>query len=473
MAPATTMQPNILAKIYADKLMPFGHGHPLWRPEPASYSYGTTEVMIGDVGYLHNGGFYRIFNTTLSKGHPTNSSCAPDGFEKLKFDEGDVRKEENYIIRGLLASKGVMHASVPENLKTPGITKYTLYSGEKNSAFLVTLYNSTKESAIPLRRFASYMKRYHSQWRALTSSALEFDIAADDIIFVTGHVKTPTWLVSVLSNYGASITLEKFTPKGQSDTFALINPCASNVHMRCGPGPVAAAEQSQDTSSRSEPAQTETNASDSQADKAEDACTQVEDDQRSEDTKFDTPQPPKSSSHTLTKATPPLPSNQCVFLSYYRMKHRILLPTKIKAAAEPDDHGGFSDSNGQKLVQLECLQPLDDLLNYILETTDANAALASTDDVYALAEGYDWPSDFAAFLRATSPLVVIDDCAVGTVFLTKLTSRVTPVASKANRSQSRVTRLPACSSSVIPISCSPASTIHMNIPHTLLLYSSH
>ena len=45
-------------KIYAEQLFPLGHGHALWEPEPTRFG----AVQIGDVGYLRDGAFYRLFN---------------------------------------------------------------------------------------------------------------------------------------------------------------------------------------------------------------------------------------------------------------------------------------------------------------------------------------------------------------------------------------------------------------------------
>lgn len=39
-----------------------GHGHALWHPSPLD---GLHHISIGDVGYLYNGAFIRIFNATL------------------------------------------------------------------------------------------------------------------------------------------------------------------------------------------------------------------------------------------------------------------------------------------------------------------------------------------------------------------------------------------------------------------------
>ena len=56
-------------------------GYPLWEPEcrPA--------VSIADVGYIRNGRFCRLFNASLSEGHPLNEFGVPEGYEPLSVDE--------------------------------------------------------------------------------------------------------------------------------------------------------------------------------------------------------------------------------------------------------------------------------------------------------------------------------------------------------------------------------------------------
>ena len=64
--------------IYADQLLPLGYGHPLWLPD----SYGR-EVHIGDVGWLINGGFRALINSTKEHGGLPAHAKVPLGFQPL------------------------------------------------------------------------------------------------------------------------------------------------------------------------------------------------------------------------------------------------------------------------------------------------------------------------------------------------------------------------------------------------------
>lgn len=56
--------------IYAEQLNKLCCGHPLW--DPAIDARG--EIQLGDVGFILRGHFQRLFNITVSSGHPTNTS---------------------------------------------------------------------------------------------------------------------------------------------------------------------------------------------------------------------------------------------------------------------------------------------------------------------------------------------------------------------------------------------------------------
>jgi hypothetical protein len=45
------------------------YGHALWDPEPGRL---YTAVEIGDVGYIREGKFYRLFNALLPANHPSH-----------------------------------------------------------------------------------------------------------------------------------------------------------------------------------------------------------------------------------------------------------------------------------------------------------------------------------------------------------------------------------------------------------------
>lgn len=69
------------AQVYARELRSHNYGEPLWQPEPSQYG----EVLIGDVGFIEDGRFYRLFNAALPADDPVNAEFGvPDGFSTLR-----------------------------------------------------------------------------------------------------------------------------------------------------------------------------------------------------------------------------------------------------------------------------------------------------------------------------------------------------------------------------------------------------
>lgn len=106
---ASTMA--LAASTYAKSLSYLCHGHPLWIPEPC----GGKEILIGDVGYILDGGFYRFFNVTRPQDDTVNSRGVPPNFEVLSLDasEEGIHHVEGLIPAGsVLCSRKVRQAEI-------------------------------------------------------------------------------------------------------------------------------------------------------------------------------------------------------------------------------------------------------------------------------------------------------------------------------------------------------------------------
>jgi hypothetical protein len=69
-------------KVYQDQLTTLSDGLPLWNPNPLKEIYD--KVSIGDVGYLHEGSFIRMFNVMLPWSHESNRTLGePEPYESL------------------------------------------------------------------------------------------------------------------------------------------------------------------------------------------------------------------------------------------------------------------------------------------------------------------------------------------------------------------------------------------------------
>lgn len=91
--------------IYADQLYGHGYGHPLWHPEPNS----TGEVQIGDVGYIFEGAFVRLFNILLPPDDAENKrNGVPEGFVQLHVDRAKLlRTNQRFIEPGPICANSL------------------------------------------------------------------------------------------------------------------------------------------------------------------------------------------------------------------------------------------------------------------------------------------------------------------------------------------------------------------------------
>lgn len=56
-------------------------GHALWEPDPGEYP----SVEVGDVGFVREGQFHRLFNVLLPEGHVSHERFGvPEGHEQLQ-----------------------------------------------------------------------------------------------------------------------------------------------------------------------------------------------------------------------------------------------------------------------------------------------------------------------------------------------------------------------------------------------------
>ena len=86
--------------VYREQLSSLHLGMALWEPQPVKDFYDR--VSIGDVGYVQNGIFYRMFNVTLPWENPLNqkiSKVQPANYQTIdsnlfviytiRFNQGD------------------------------------------------------------------------------------------------------------------------------------------------------------------------------------------------------------------------------------------------------------------------------------------------------------------------------------------------------------------------------------------------
>lgn len=91
---------------YARELEHFRRGYPLWNPEPDS----AGEVHIGDVGYIEEGKFHRLFNVVFDEKHPYNAGGVPEHFKPMFIDPRLLY--HGGLTDAVIASQGVMQNDI-------------------------------------------------------------------------------------------------------------------------------------------------------------------------------------------------------------------------------------------------------------------------------------------------------------------------------------------------------------------------
>ncbi|KAI0758710.1 WD40-repeat-containing domain protein [Fomes fomentarius] len=124
---------------------------------------------------------------------------------------------------------------------------------------------------------------------------------------------------------------------------------------------------------------------------------------------------------------PRLATTQCIFFHYYKMKKRILWrPRPIRAAAGPDELPPDDDNAGgnEQVLDLDFEEhpqssppydPVEILLEWILEHSNAEIAVATDRDLIAMFPTTGIPLDVRAGLEEAPPSIDVDEEGVGTV----------------------------------------------------------
>ncbi|SRR6266849_7159476 len=90
--------------VYRDQLSSLSHGLALWNPDPPNKIY---HVSVGDVGYVHEGTFIRMFNVMLPWDDPSNGILGiPEPYDRLDLGPF-VNIRESRFSRGEYYSRSV------------------------------------------------------------------------------------------------------------------------------------------------------------------------------------------------------------------------------------------------------------------------------------------------------------------------------------------------------------------------------
>ncbi|KAF8257345.1 hypothetical protein EI94DRAFT_1324112 [Lactarius quietus] len=142
------------------------YGHALWEPSPGDL-YDVASV--GDVGYINEGRFHRLFNILLPADDPSHENFGvPDNHEQFQpkvsrhLISGTLRPDNFCSVRVTMLSDGLGHmATRPLD---PGEVVFSCK--EKIGAVLSLPIEAKRENTVLHEDFGKWMIKHIDQWFA-------------------------------------------------------------------------------------------------------------------------------------------------------------------------------------------------------------------------------------------------------------------------------------------------------------------
>ncbi|GJE88442.1 hypothetical protein PsYK624_045250 [Phanerochaete sordida] len=224
---------------YAEQLVGRGFGLPLWQPEAEPGPYG--DVQIGDVGFVSEGQFIRLFNAMYPADHPINVYGVPQNFVVLQPDRRHFRTRPRYVAPGPICTSTTrfqkVGAEVADQANIVGASYSFSCHGSKGAVTVLGGFGH-QEWYISNRAFWEYIAAHHSSWCTYAKEK-GFLVRSDAIVLVSGWLKTTNWALAAISN---SSTAHEFSISASAGSYASASfevTAGSAVQMswvtRCGP----------------------------------------------------------------------------------------------------------------------------------------------------------------------------------------------------------------------------------------------
>ncbi|PCH36243.1 hypothetical protein WOLCODRAFT_166779 [Wolfiporia cocos MD-104 SS10] len=196
--------------IYARLLSQKGYGYPLWSPEPLEQG----EIDIGDVGWIQDGRFIRLINTFESPQSPINEYWKSlRDFETLDRTalEPFIINQPRRITADVLLSNGISKVDVGAGIQAMNnvANLEASFKCSSDQAVLLMLPSGQgdERSLIRSEQVTKFIKRNHENWYHMARDDVGVDITRDDLIFVTGWIKTSAWLIAACSHSARGVKI--------------------------------------------------------------------------------------------------------------------------------------------------------------------------------------------------------------------------------------------------------------------------
>ncbi|KIP08102.1 hypothetical protein PHLGIDRAFT_127238 [Phlebiopsis gigantea 11061_1 CR5-6] len=367
--------------LYARQLAKLGYGLPLWHPEPSA----TGDVEIGDVGYVDNGRFVRMFNTVDSTVRSANRGVLPKGYTLFKIEPqylvttglpsriwtsstisdesppsptksgrspSSVDSEDpcttSPAIRPLDSSSPASSSSQesrsssspsppssppPASSSSTSHDKFYSFSVRgRNSAVLIAMDKATRQYVRPHAALTQYVQEYHKVWQFVARAVFGLIIRGEDLVFITGHVKTTNRWIALTTTGSGRVDVKVQGPDEDVSVIVKSPNFTFSFHHGLGPPAVAARK-----------------------------IREI-----------------NLTAGLIKPADAKAMSNHCLFVSLYRVKKRLFFPAlKLVANAEPRDDDSLDDESDGAVVVTDGQLDQD---NYAtnMDILDSLAALLSS-----------------------------------------------------------------------------------------------
>ncbi|KAH9171308.1 hypothetical protein EDB89DRAFT_1118253 [Lactarius sanguifluus] len=184
---------------YRDQLASLYHGHALWVPD----HYGLyDQVRVGDVGYVKQGHFNRMFNALLPANDPTQVFGVPEGFVTLGMGPFNNIRTLN-LNHGDYCSTTVRvdHEDRHQPAGPDEDTSASSFRCRRNKgAFLSLPFNADSIDAIRTKYFEKYIRKHCDSWLEF-ATINDIDVRLEDIVLVTGCDLTSSWAMAAFVSW--------------------------------------------------------------------------------------------------------------------------------------------------------------------------------------------------------------------------------------------------------------------------------
>ncbi|KAJ7185557.1 hypothetical protein C8R46DRAFT_982226 [Mycena filopes] len=224
-------------QIYSSQLSQLRHGYPLWCPEPCLYD----RVKPGDVGYLRDGYFHRLFNATLPADDPEQTLGVPPLFQPLELSPSLLYHNNKFFDPGTLRSSSVSEYRYGVDVNgmiLPGGAGVHFSCSTKLGALLHLSNPAEREEAMAKESFETYTLRNFHHWYDFANKTHGCGVKTGMMI-VTGCDRTFEWASAVFDDRskdgGISFKIDTVPGVSAEVSFSGKWDTTSSVQHRSGP----------------------------------------------------------------------------------------------------------------------------------------------------------------------------------------------------------------------------------------------